>query len=50
MEMSRRVEMREKMAELETQYRVRRLQEFRQAAAQEMLNLVAGPSLEKLNF
>jgi len=32
-------EMRENMAELENQYRIRRLQEFRQAAALEMLNL-----------
>ena len=39
MDINRTIEMREKIAELDTQYRVRRLQEIRQAAVMEMLNL-----------
>jgi len=39
MDMIRLMEMREKIAELDTQYRVRRLQEIREAAVMEMLNL-----------
>ena len=48
MDLNMMIEMKEKMAELDTQYRVRRLQEIRQAAVLEMLNL-RSISAEKLS-